>query len=514
MRGFFFCFLIIFFYVLNASAQIQTPFEITSPPSPVGSGARAMGVGGAFIAVADDATAASWNPGALIQLELPEATIVGTYDARKVGENDVDFYDYNYVSISYPFTLRETNMIISFNYQKVYDFYARVKQDEFATRYHDLTTEVLIQGDTAGGVPWVFSYQETTDRSKGILSMDQIGKISTLGPAFAIQITPKLSVGFSYNFWGNDYYIYQDRGFEQKYHQEGEVFNRKVTALWVDWDGDCICHGMPGDCVEGYDTPQNPECLDELFDTTNLGYPNPEVTEITGYYDFRSKQKIKLSGENFNLGFLWDVNGRWTIGGVYRRGFTARADREVHFEWQQQLPGQELQEQDDTIKYREKLTFPSSYGIGVGYRYSDALSFTADLTKVQWNEFYYEYEDGTKLSPVDGLIKEKADIASTFTFRAGAEYLFIEPKYVIPVRAGFFYDEQPARGGPDVFRGVTIGTGFAYKWLVLDLTYFYRWGDNVVISTTVSGDHKELKAEEIGDIDQHMVMLSTIFHFK
>ena len=51
------------------------------PPSmnPVGSGARALGMGGAFIAVADDATAASWNPGGLIQLETPEVSIVGSY---------------------------------------------------------------------------------------------------------------------------------------------------------------------------------------------------------------------------------------------------------------------------------------------------------------------------------------------------------------------------------------------------------------------------------------------------
>ena len=34
---------------------------IASSPNPVGSGARAMGMAGAFIAIADDATAASWT---------------------------------------------------------------------------------------------------------------------------------------------------------------------------------------------------------------------------------------------------------------------------------------------------------------------------------------------------------------------------------------------------------------------------------------------------------------------
>ena len=36
-------------------------------------------MGGAFIAVADDATAASWNPAGLIQLEKPEMSLVAGY---------------------------------------------------------------------------------------------------------------------------------------------------------------------------------------------------------------------------------------------------------------------------------------------------------------------------------------------------------------------------------------------------------------------------------------------------
>jgi hypothetical protein len=57
-------------------ADTYNRIEFPSSPNPVGSGARALGMGGAFIAVADDATAASWNPGGLIQLERPEISIV------------------------------------------------------------------------------------------------------------------------------------------------------------------------------------------------------------------------------------------------------------------------------------------------------------------------------------------------------------------------------------------------------------------------------------------------------
>ena len=43
----------------------------------LGSGARAFGMGGAFLARADDATAASWNPAGLSYLRRPEFTVVG-----------------------------------------------------------------------------------------------------------------------------------------------------------------------------------------------------------------------------------------------------------------------------------------------------------------------------------------------------------------------------------------------------------------------------------------------------
>ena len=55
----------------RAYGQIPPLPEIFSSPLPTGSGARALGSGGAFLALADDATAASWNPAGLRLGELP-----------------------------------------------------------------------------------------------------------------------------------------------------------------------------------------------------------------------------------------------------------------------------------------------------------------------------------------------------------------------------------------------------------------------------------------------------------
>ncbi len=109
--------------------------EITSSPNVVGSGARALGMGGAFIAVADDATAASWNPGGLTQLEEPELSLVYSYKwlyedfsssthPELNGAHGVSFNDINYFSFAYPipYTLGGRNFVVSLNYQRKYDF--------------------------------------------------------------------------------------------------------------------------------------------------------------------------------------------------------------------------------------------------------------------------------------------------------------------------------------------------------------------------------------------------------
>lgn len=64
------------------SEQSRTAFAVE------GAGARSMGLGGAFIGVADDATAVSFNPAGLAQLMKPEFCLVGQGVNRKLSYSD------------------------------------------------------------------------------------------------------------------------------------------------------------------------------------------------------------------------------------------------------------------------------------------------------------------------------------------------------------------------------------------------------------------------------------------
>jgi hypothetical protein len=62
----------------SASAAVNDSAGIIFPETSIGAGARAAGMGGAFTAVADDASAAYWNPAGLSQVR--DASVILTYD--------------------------------------------------------------------------------------------------------------------------------------------------------------------------------------------------------------------------------------------------------------------------------------------------------------------------------------------------------------------------------------------------------------------------------------------------
>lgn len=176
---------------ISFAADSTDRIEIPSSPNPVGSGARALGMGGAFIAVADDATAASWNPGGLIQLQHPEFSVVGAWFHRaedntfvfrpeSSGEQTVSESRLNYLSAAKPFTLWNRNMVVSVNYQHLYDF---------SREWH---------------FPLITSGE---NRSTEYVDYESAGSLSAWGLAYCVEIIRgKLSFGFTLNFWEDGFH--------------------------------------------------------------------------------------------------------------------------------------------------------------------------------------------------------------------------------------------------------------------------------------------------------------------
>lgn len=461
-----------------------------------------MGTGGAFIAIADDATSASWNPAGMVQLVKPELSFAYADEAREVGGQPLYFNNFNYISAVYPFNVAGRNVVTSLNFLRLYDFYFRTDFRLSSDPPPDPVEVTMLSSDTA-------STYQVSKKNFRFAGRDNItGELGALSPAIAVQVTPNFALGFTYNFW-RDGII--GPSYSADHSQSGKGTQVIHLQIFTDADHSCECilDGDPA-CSDG-ETITNPECLAP----SELKIDTEERDPYTNYYTYH--QDIDFSGENFNVGLFWKPTPRLTVGGVYRSEFTARLTRTKTYAWGYtfQRPGWPPDIQDippSKTTYHDRLRFPASYGLGLAFRYSDRLSMSADVSRIEWDRFVYDDEEtGTRFSPVNNLPVELADVDPTLSFRVGGEYLFIQPKYIIPVRGGVFYDPEPARKRPDDYYGVAAGTGLVFEPVVLDVSYWYRWGNDVILYTTYDSGNGKIR-EVKGDINRQMLMVSLIVH--
>ncbi|MFK5894669.1 MAG: outer membrane protein transport protein [Pseudomonadota bacterium] len=435
-------------------AANEARLEIPSSFNPVGSGARALGLGGAFIAVADDATAASWNPGALIQLRRPEFAIVASHVNRSEdynfgtnpeasGSQSINNNNLNYLSASIPCSSETCgkNMVFSINYQNLYNFDRKMN---FTLNDKQTFT---------GGF-------QNTDQS---INMDQKGDLYAIGLAYSVQATDALSLGFTLNFWED---FINDNEWVSSYNN---------TDLTTDFDG--------------------------FMQSTNLIHSIRE-------------ERYAFSGFNVNLGVLLNVyekeEQKIMLGLVLKTPFTADITRTKTEQLSESIDGETPNISNTSNTYNEELDMPMSFGIGLSYQFSDQLTFAGDIYRTSWDKFEYTDHLGNKTSPISNKTSVTSDIDATYQVRMGAEYRIISQEfgknYIIPLRVGLFYDPAPAEGSPDEYYGFSLGTGIAYQHLVFDIAYQYRFGNNV--NTQILTDRNFSQ-----DVSEHTVYGSMFYRF-
>ena len=175
-----------------------------------GAGARALGMGGAFIGVADDATAIVWNPAGLTQLERMEVSVVGRYlwetadysdntDATNNQSEKQQHPVFNFGSFAIPFSVGKVKGVLAAAYQRQLDFY----------------------------------YKQTTMNTE----TEETGGADAFSPGVAVGIGSIFSVGVAANIWfGNDTYKLSTTTDTSSYDGTASGVNYLVGVL-VDLNG-------------------------------------------------------------------------------------------------------------------------------------------------------------------------------------------------------------------------------------------------------------------------------------
>jgi long-subunit fatty acid transport protein len=444
---------------LPASSLAQTlPFGISLPPSlnfatspsPIGSGARAAGKGFAFIAVADDATAASWNPGGLVQLQRPEVSLVGSYYLRveeqdvtrpntAVGDQTLHSFDLNYLSVVYPFELFQRNVVVALNYQRLFDL-------QSAT-------------DVASGF--------TSNRIDGTQRVHsrQDGALFTISPALAVQLTPALSVGVAFNIWPD----ILDNGWEQDVTVRGEGF-----------------------------VPSGPRVL--AFESTG------RIEEDYAFSGFNV-----TAGFLWRLNSLFTLGG--VFRSPFRAEVTRQHTSSITVTLQDRRPVTSALSFRETLDMDMPLSYGLGLAARLSDSLTLSLDVTrvhwSDFRlEESTRDDVLLVENGAPSGKGSAVLSGQGQ--DTTSVRLGAEYLWLQPpllrdwfaggRVIMPLRAGFFYDPEPGDGSLDHFFGFSLGTGIAVGRFILDIAYMLRTGvvDSEATDTTVS---------------LHSFLTSIIYHF-
>ena len=382
-------------------------------------GARSMGLAGAFVALADDATAAFANPAGLVQLLRPEVSIelrrrnyatpytaggrvlgpptgygIDTVDGLRTDDSNETTSGLSYLSFVYP----GSGWSLALYRHQLADFAFNNELDG-------------LFGDVPGGV-----YRYDDQRSGLDLS------VASTGLAAAFEVSELLSIGFGLTYF------------------QGEVENLSRAYLFDSY----------------------PE-FDTFFEHSSF-LPS----------QLYSSSSFEIDGDDWglNIGLLWKFAPNWRVGAVYRTG--------PEFDYRLvSTAGPAHPAPDGTVigsVTDRSLGFPDVLGLGFAYRSPDG-SLTVGF---EWDRVEYSVVLETLDSPLVDTSLATVDDAEEL--HLGLEYVFLQASPVIAVRGGLWRDpdhrfrytgDDPFNQGlfppgEDVLH-LTVGVGIAFRRFQIDL---------------------------------------------
>jgi hypothetical protein len=455
-----------------ASAQAVQNIVLRNSFSPIGAGARGLGMGGAFIGVADDGTAASFNPAGLSQLRRSElaavlfTSTVNTEVPNPEGAGESEGSTHRapeFLGLALPFEVGGRNLTIQLSYQRSVDLFGKGRA---FTR--DTVPFSALKINLPGSA-----------RVNADVTPQQAGAFRTLALSAGYALTPRFSAGASANYWFGDW------------TSQGHVDYRISTVGTA---------------------PST------LVSSTNRTFLQDQ-----------SMRALSVNG-----GVLMRAS-RISLGGVLRLPFVARYELEETGTITTTLAGKPSSAPSDVENtMKSRLHWPLTWGTGLAVRPFTGLTLAADYSRSSWaGATIDDVPEGALLTqadaPVSGVDADlvfhdrnffdlvdasQTTVSDTSEWRAGAEYLVSLAKVVVPLRAGTFRSHSPirdlSRDEGRVTSGLTFGTGLNFSQVVVDVA-FERRSTEGVVGLQLRGGAATPSGTTVEKVTENRVVASVIY---
>ncbi len=407
----------------------------------LGSGARAFGMGGAFLARADDATAAAWNPAGLSYLRAPELSFVGVHNSftetRNLDSDSLKGKSVDFAAFTYPVGAGEVRGAVQLSYQRALSFDGTRTQRGYGALRDDEGNQI--------GTQLIRTDEGTSD-----------GGFDVVALGTGLRLSRHVRAGFTVNRWLNGYRqtlerniynlpateIRPRREFDLDFQPSGWSFNLGLIVSPVD----------NLNLAAVYKTPFTADVSLARARADFYGTPQT-ITEVTT--NAHSSDVVTLDfPSSFGFGVSWRPRDTLTLSADYTRSNWSSARIHDYFEVRATLPSD-----DDGVPAQPPLPV-----------FFDELQYPT-LAAVP------DPDD-----PTDPLLRVAQQDAEQI--RTGLEWVLIKGRVKIPLRAGYFNDRQIAPAGDSGetvrFNGLTAGTGLILGGVQIDVAWVYEFGEYFV----------------------------------
>jgi long-subunit fatty acid transport protein len=413
----------------RASAQspvpppIQDQLDLQARSDVVqGSGARALGMGGAFLARPDDATAASWNPAGLSYLRRPEVSGVfatsgltsnQTFPTLNTGVDQRAGSTPDFFSAAYPFEWGRLSGAGQVSFQRVVSF---------------------------------SNHRNFVNPSGATFATTSSGGFDVLAIGTGVHITKRLRVGVTVNHWFNGYVENVDKQVPRSESFQRTDFgisawNTNAGVIFNPWES--LNVGIVGKTLFSGDVALTQTRTDTLPNetlTTCAGSTCAAPTCFVVVVGTKCPapftppaQTLRFPGA-VGVGLSWRALSALTISSDYTRTFWSRA------------------------RIGNFFILPPPTSPEKGKPVPGAPEVFANLPYPTLSDF---------------------DQQDTQQIRAGVEYVVVGDRLRWPLRAGAFTDSQyfrAASGAAPRFVGWTAGTGVIMGPVLFDVAYVHETG--------------------------------------
>jgi hypothetical protein len=401
----------------------ELPFELLSYDF-IGSGARAKGMGNAFIAVSNDASAASWNPAGLVSIEEPLLGFgMGNLAPRgesagygKVVTPTSSFTNVSGVSFVAPVRIKGQRFVGALTYAN--------NSEEYMEYGIDITFDTLIP--ELGALP----VQVASDQL-----VDFYSRLNSVNVAAATQIMEDISMGVSINVY------------------TGSAI-RNINSVSV------VDSAQPEDVYPQYVTIA----------------VNTQIVDTVKYSGYNLTVGLKYDGDRFDAGLRvmtpFDLEheiGQSLYNVFYYNGLTR-------------------EDMSDTVFFdnlMRRYEMPWFIGGGVAIYPTEDLLLAVDAEYRGFGSSQFGIRDSAWVnSDTEFWTDYDPQWYNVFTFRMGAEYTLRREGWIvpeIPFRAGFGYVPLPVpdldmAGNRSQATSYNLSAGMGVHWpqIHLDLAYVYN----------------------------------------